>query len=90
MRGQWRFVTMQQMDFDDQRIELAGGAPTAEEAAAAIAVLEALLRDTAGVSTPAPRQADRWLQTALLEGVEPGAGGDAREPWIKTQKTISF
>jgi hypothetical protein len=64
------------------RIELAGGAPSPEEAAAIVAAVERHLAETAPAPAPA-EQPSRWLQAALLEGVsakrsafpaEPGSG----------------
>ncbi|MHB1469756.1 MAG: hypothetical protein ACYCU0_06410 [Solirubrobacteraceae bacterium] len=72
------------MNGDGSHIEVGGGAPSDEETAAAIAALESLLRETAGAPTRAFRQPDRWLQTALLDGVERDASGESWEPWIKT------
>lgn len=56
------------------RIELLGGNPTEEEAAAVVAALERFLAETA--PAPAAAAQSRWQRAALREGVErdPGAG----------------
>jgi len=51
-------------------------APTAEEAAAAIAAVEQFLRDTLPPAAPAEPARDAWLVAALHEGVE-------REPELR-------
>ncbi|MHB1537806.1 MAG: hypothetical protein ACYCUM_02555 [Solirubrobacteraceae bacterium] len=71
------------MDGEHAKFAIGTGAPSDEEAAAAIASLEALLRESAGAPTPAPRDADRWRATALLEAVQRDASEEEREPWIK-------
>ena len=71
------------MDETDAKAGLGPGSASDEEASAAIAALEMLLRETARVQTPAPRELDRWRSTALLEGVRRDSSGDEREPWIK-------
>jgi len=45
-------------------------APTADEAAAAIAAVEQFLRDTLPPAAPAPPAREAWLVAALHEGVE--------------------
>jgi hypothetical protein len=49
------------------RIEMLGGNPTDEEAAAIVAALEQFLAETAPAPQPAPES--RWLRAALWEGV---------------------
>jgi hypothetical protein len=75
---------MQPMDERNAKIDLGAGSPSAEEAAAAIAALEMMLRETAGAPTGGSREPDRWRETALIEGVQRDASADLREPWIKT------
>ena len=50
------------------RIQMLGGAPSAEEGAAVMAALEQFLAETA--PPPAAPEPSRWLQAALREGVE--------------------
>jgi Acyl-CoA carboxylase epsilon subunit len=64
-------------------ITLLGGKPTEEEAAALVAVAEALLSEASGQSTAAA-QRDPWRSAALLEGVSRSGSADLPEPWIKT------
>ena len=49
---------------------LSPSAPTADEAAAAIAAVEQFLRDTLPPAAPAEPAREAWLVAALHEGVE--------------------
>jgi hypothetical protein len=59
-------------------------AASPSEAAAITAALERFMRETAPALAPAPREPDRWLRAAILEGVERDMPGKLRDPWINT------
>jgi hypothetical protein len=52
------------------RLELRGSNASPEEAAAVIAAVEQVLRDTAPPVAPEPEGPGPWVRAALLEGVE--------------------
>jgi hypothetical protein len=66
-------------------IEVRSPTASAEEAAAIVAAVEHFVRDTAPRGPARDGDGpDPWWRAGILEGVERGARGELREPWLST------